>query len=244
MKIGILIQARTGSTRLPGKIVLPFHETETLLDIIISKSKMPGYPVVLATSNNKSDEVLRSFADKHKISFFSGEENNVLQRFIAAAEANDFDVVIRVCADNPFIQVDYINSLIETFLKEEHDYISFFTKGDVPAIKTHYGFFTEMVEVKALKKIATLTTENLYLEHVTNFIYTHPESFRIKKLSFPFKEPDDKIRLTIDTKDDFRLASYLYSLYKDYKPKDLIKQVEKDPELLKVMAEQVIVNSK
>jgi spore coat polysaccharide biosynthesis protein SpsF len=187
---------------------------------------------------------LRSFADKHKISFFSGEENNVLQRFIAAADANDIDVVIRVCADNPFIQVDYINSLIEAFLKEEHDYISFFTKGNVPVIKTHYGFFTEMVKVKALKKIASLTTETFYLEHVTNFIYTHPGNFKIKELPFPFKEPDNKIRLTIDTKEDFRLASYLYSLYKDYKPEDLIKQVEKDPELLKVMAEQVIVNSK
>ena len=244
MKLGIIIQARQGSTRLPHKIVLPFYGEETLLDIIISKLKKLNVPIVLATTHTDEDLELKGISEKHNILFFAGDENNVLKRFIDAAEANSIDVVIRICADNPFIQVDFIMQLIEEYCLNKSNYISFFTKDGLPVIKTHYGFFAELVEVSTLKKVAALTTEKLYEEHVTNFIYSHPEHFEIKKLAFPFNEPSHKIRLTIDTKEDFNIASDLYKKYKEYNASDLVAEIVKSPELLVMMEQQIVVNSK
>lgn len=244
MKTGIIIQARTGSTRLPKKMLLPFCENENLLDIAIAKAKSTGYPVVLATSNNQEDKQLKKIADQNKILFFAGDENNVLKRFIDAAEAFNLDVIIRYCADNPFIQADYIAQLIKEYEKAPHSYISFFTDNDLPSIKTHYGFFTELVELKALRSVYQKTSENIFLEHVTNYIYTHPEIFKIKKVRFPFKEPVNKIRLTIDTEKDFEVAAHLFKNYSDASPELLIEKISENREILNSMHEQVVINSK
>jgi spore coat polysaccharide biosynthesis protein SpsF (cytidylyltransferase family) len=244
MKPGIIIQARTGSTRLPQKITLPFYQDSTLLDIIIDRIKPLGYLIVLATSNRIEDQTLKKVAEKHKITFFAGDENNVLKRFIDCAEANDIDVIIRVCADNPFIQADYIDQLLKEYIKNERNYLSFFTDSGIPVIKTHYGFFSEVVQLNALKRISELTTDKLYLEHVTNFIYANPDKFSIGKLPLPFNERNEEIRLTIDTLEDFKLASSLYRKYKDLNPSDLIEKIITGQEFLNIMKEQIRVNSK
>lgn len=244
MKVGVLIQARTGSTRLPQKITMPFYEGNTLLDIIIERVKKSGELVVLATTTSTSDAGLEQIAKKHGVGFYAGDEHNVLRRFVEAASIHKLDVVIRVCADNPFIHSGYIQELLAEYQKHPKNYISFFTKNDVPVIKTHYGFFMELVELEALKKVEQLTNEKLYLEHVTNYIYAHPEQFSIGKLTIPFEEPSKLIRLTIDTEEDFKLAASLYHKFKDALPEELIAFLLQHPEMLTSMEQQVIVNSK
>ncbi len=244
MKIGILVQARVGSTRLAKKILLPFYQDKTLLDVIIDKLKPLNYPIILATTDLQEDLVLKKIAENHAISFFAGEEKNVLKRFIDAAEKNDIDVIIRICADNPFLHADYIHLFIREYMRDKCSYTSFFTKDHLPVIKTHYGFFSELVTLDALKKAASLTNDVLYLEHVTNFIYSHPEHFQISKIQFPFTEPNNKIRLTIDTKEDFENAAILYEKYGELNPEQLVDHVLKDASLLKKMEEQIVINSK
>ena len=81
----------------------------------------------------------------------------------------------------------------------------------VPSIKTHYGFWTEYVTLNALKKVDSLTKDSLYHEHVTNFIYTHPEYFNFHLLDTPsILLTRNKIRLTIDTEADFKSAQTIY----------------------------------
>jgi spore coat polysaccharide biosynthesis protein SpsF len=243
MKIGIIIQARTGSTRLPNKVLMPFFEEETILDIIISKLKKLQLPIVLATSTNANDNILIEFAEKHGIYFFQGDENNVLKRFVDAANEFDLDTIIRVCADNPFLSVEYAEQLIANFKTNPADYTSFFTSQQIPVIKTHYGVFVEIVRLSALQKVLNLTDEKLYLEHVTNYIYANPNLFSISKVPLPFPECDN-IRLTIDTPDDFKFVNALYCQYKNTTVSELISTLVSNDAALEKMKAQILFNTK
>lgn len=167
----IIIQARTGSTRLPQKMLKTFYEDKSLLAIILERFKKFDCPVILATSTNENDSALEFIAREHSIKVYRGSENDVLSRFIDAAGINQSEVVIRVCADNPFLSIEYIKKLIDEYQKHPQNYISFQTREGTPTIKTHYGFFAELVEVETLKRVKNMTNDSYYHEHVTNYIY-------------------------------------------------------------------------
>ncbi|MDD2983960.1 MAG: hypothetical protein PHQ74_11305 [Crocinitomicaceae bacterium] len=208
--IGVIIQARLGSSRLPQKMLKPFFEDQTLLDVVLGKFTNFKYPIVLATSTSSIDDAIEAAAKDYPIEVFRGSETNVLKRFIDAAEKHKIDVVVRVCADNPFLSIDYIEDLIDAYQKSAKEYISFQSIDKIPTIRTHYGFFSELVELQALKKIQIQTEQSLYLEHVTNFIYENPDKFSMSFLPIPFTE-NEGIRLTVDTIEDFELCQEIYS---------------------------------
>lgn len=212
--IGIIIQARTGSTRLPNKMVIPFYNGISVLELLISRilESDISVPLIVATTINESDDSIVEIAKKWEVDVFRGSEQNVLNRFIDAANQFKFDKVIRICADNPFLDIKALKYQIKSFSENLCDYWSY-KVNDVPTILSHYGFWTEGVTVEALKRVSNLADENkLYLEHVTNYIYTNPNLFKIE-----YKEVDNEIgvkndvRLTIDTEEDFKLAKIIYS---------------------------------
>lgn len=199
---------------MPNKILIPFHEGQSILDLLIEKLKqVENTKVIIATSINPNCDLIEEVAVRHSVSCFRGSENDVLQRFIDAAEANHAKRIIRVCSDNPFLELDSIKKLVD-FVNNTHgnlDYASFSING-IPSIKTHYGFWTEYVTLDALKRVKLMTDESLYHEHVTNYIYTNPELFEIKWIVGPLILKDHtNIRLTIDTEDDFHNAQQIYS---------------------------------
>lgn len=251
MKCYFIIQARMGSTRLPQKILLPFYDGKSILELLIEKlSQIENMGIVIATSNGSENDVLESFAKQHDVICYRGSENDVLQRFIDAADAVGTEHIVRICSDNPFLELDSIRQLLAHFdeFKNIIDYISFDING-LPSIKTHYGFWTEYVTLKALKKIAALTNESLYHEHVTNYIYTHPECFKIKWIPGPSCLLDNKkIRLTIDTWEDFENAQSIYSKLCINNPypqiQDIVTYLEKNPECYHSMIQQIKNNSK
>lgn len=209
---GIIIQARSGSSRLPNKMNLDFYKNHSILDIIISRirNKYPNTLVVLATTKNVLDDVLVNRVKKHEIEVFRGNEENVLDRFIKTASHYNIDNIIRVCADNPFLDMVSLNELKETFENSNADYMAYKTAKGIPTVKTHYGFWAEAVSLKALKKIEKLTDDNYYLEHVTNFIYENHKDFEIEFLSIDDYLNEGEIRLTIDTKTDFETVKEVY----------------------------------
>lgn len=243
-KIGIIIQARTGSTRLPNKMLKPFFGDELLIDVILKKFKHISvkHPVILATTTNKKDSILADFAEKHNCLCFRGSEDDVLQRFIDAAAFNELDIVIRVCADNPFLSVKYIDELIKTYQKKSYNYISYKNSEGVPSIRTHYGFFTELVELSILQKVAQLTSEKFYHEHVTNYIYDHADKFSINLLTIPFAE-NNKVRLTIDTIEDFDMAKEIYASLmnsgKDLEPETVMNYLNANAKYFSLMNTQI-----
>lgn len=247
-KIGIVIQARTGSKRLPNKILLPFYKEKSILEIIIERLKTNiAFPIVLATSTNKNDQILRKIATDLDIYYYEGSENDVLQRYIEAAIYYDLNTIVRVCADNPFLSWKYILQLVDALKQNNADYISFQNENGIPTIKTHYGFFAELVKLSALQRISDLTKDQFYHEHVTNFIYENHNFFNVKLLQLPFKD-NDSIRLTIDTNEDFKLSQYIFqdiiSSQRDMNPESIMDYLNCHKDFYHIMNQQIQIQKK
>jgi spore coat polysaccharide biosynthesis protein SpsF len=242
-----IIQARLTSTRLPGKILLPFtHDGRTILDIIIDKLKdFHNYRIVVATSDDKNNDSLVDYLIQKDILYFRGSENDVLCRFISAAEYFHIDKIVRICSDNPFIDVASINTLLQTVQECPADYISFNVDG-TPSIKTHFGFWAEFVTTDALKRVSQLTDDALYHEHVTNYIYTHKNEFDIKWIDVDSSIANkSNIRLTIDTKNDFALAQEIWEkVGEQHSISDIISLVKDNEEYLYRMQQEINKNTK
>ncbi|MEZ5050617.1 MAG: hypothetical protein R2766_13310 [Saprospiraceae bacterium] len=217
-RIGIIIQARVGSSRMPGKVLLPFFENQSILEILISKIKqgMNDLPLVVATSRSEGDDKIEFLCKDMNVDCFRGDENNVLGRFIDAAKDFNIDTIIRVCADNPFLDVGLIKYMIAQYKANTSvDYCSYCTQDNTPVIKTHFGFFAEIVSLKALVKTTSLTSDPLYLEHVTNYIYSSGE-FSLNLIELPeYLKNRKDLRFTIDDNDDFDRLKELFATQKD-----------------------------
>lgn len=213
MKIGIIVQARLGSTRLPGKILKQFYDGKTLLETLLEKlHKIKGISIIVATSDSVNDDLLESFLKKKGEVVFRGSENDVLSRFIQAAQVNGIDGIVRICSDNPFIDIDAIKELIESSRCSEADYVGF-RINDKPSILTHFGFWGEFVRLSALEKVAQTTAEGTPAhEHVTYHIYNHPSEYKCKWIDAPqILQGREDIRLTVDTPEDFANAQTVYA---------------------------------
>lgn len=250
-KTKIIIQARTGSTRLPQKMILPFYENEGIFSLLLKKltSAFDKNDIILATSINSNNDILVETAKHYGVNYFRGSENDVLQRFIDAAKEFDAENIIRVCADNPFLDVFYIELLLEKFEKFNCDYLSYITSDGTPSIKTHYGFWAEAVKLSALEKVRELTDENLYHEHVTNFIYANRDIFDVKFFEIiPQIDKHKDIRLTIDTQVDFDIQKEIFNKLNSYIPNftslNVIDFLEDNPHYLEIMKNEILKNQK
>ena len=248
-QLGIILQARTGSTRMPEKVILPFYQEQSILDLLLEKVKKLGVPVILATTDNPTDDRICSLAAKHGVPVFRGSENDVLDRFIQAARQFGFSKVIRVCADNPFLDLAGMQTLITEFSKSDADYLSFQLSGNKPSILTHFGFWTEAVRLDALEKAQQLTSEKLYHEHVTNFIYGNPELFNVQFIQadqLVFSRND--IRMTLDTPEDFEIQQKLFATISKENPNfgipEIVSWLDRHPEILKLMKVEILKNQK
>ena len=247
----IIIQARTGSTRLPQKMILPFFENEGIFSLLLKKltSAFDKKDIILATSINPNNDILVDIAKHYGVNYFRGSENDVLQRFIDAAKEFDAENIIRVCADNPFLDVFYIELLLEKFEKFNCDYLSYLTSDGTPSIKTHYGFWAEAVKLSALEKVRELTDENLYHEHVTNFIYANRDIFDVNFFEIiPQIDKHKYIRLTIDTQVDFDIQKEIFNKLNSYIPNftslNVIDFLEDNPHYLEIMKSEILKNQK
>mgnify|MGYP004003935557 CR=1 FL=1 len=249
-QIGIVIQARTGSTRMPLKVIQPFHEGKGVLEIIAERvhSTFHETPLAIATSVNEGDDQIEQISSKLGIRCFRGSEANVLDRFIGAANMINAQKVIRICADNPFLDVDSLEKLKVKLESSKADYLSFQFSSGTPSILSHIGLFAEGASTRGLKKAAETTQDPLYTEHVTNYLYNHPKEFKVEWI--PVSEEFDQsenIRLTLDTWNDFKLLQKLYSKFTNDFNSDtykLIKFTKSQKDILDYMGQEIKANSK
>ena len=245
----IIIQARTGSGRLPNKVILPFYKDMCLLEIIIERLKKSGLNIFVATSNNTLDDAIEEISLRSKVFCFrqDGDENNVLSRFKSIAENYNLTHAIRVCSDNPFISLNLLNNcILNLYKKKDTDYIAYYDNKGIPSIKSHFGLFCEIISYNAMKKITKLAQDNYHFEHVTSYIYDNPDLFKIKKLKVPKILNNNSIRLTVDSLSDFNLTSKIFSNYKgDLDSFDeLIHYIQNDAELIEEMSQNIKSNKK
>jgi spore coat polysaccharide biosynthesis protein SpsF (cytidylyltransferase family) len=249
LEIGFIVQARTGSVRFSDKVIRKFYREESILEIMIKKLKrFEDIPVIIATTTKSGDDIIAEIATNHGVSYFRGSEDNVLDRFIKAAGRFDIDHVIRICSDNPFIDVAGLEDIIHKYRRKPVDYLSYILSDDRPSIKTHFGLWAEIASLKALKKIAAVTNEKKYLEHVTSYIYEHPDEFDIAFIKAPeiaFNRYD--IRLTTDTEEDFYLQQSVYkALITEGRTsiEEIVEYLDNNKPILEKMAHQIYLNTK
>ena len=250
MNIGIIVQARMGSTRLPGKILKQFYGGKTLLETLLENlHKVQGTKVIVATSVSENNDQLEYFLKEKGELVYRGSENDVLDRFIKAAEANEVDGIIRICSDNPFMDWHGVSQLVEKAQKGKADYIGF-RINEKPSILTHFGFWGEFVRLSALKKASETTEQGTPAhEHVTYHIYNHPEEYLCEWIQAPdFLQGRDDIRLTIDTSEDLVNALKVYSDLKavneDFTLQDVVSYLDKHEEIKYSMISNIIQNKK
>ena len=218
--IGI-IQARMGSTRLPKKMSLDLGGFP-IIDWVITRSKRSKLidKFILATSSSIENDYLIEVSNKHMIESYRGSENNVLSRFLEIALKENADIVVRICADNPLIDWDEIDRIIEYFLTHNFDYAF----NHIPALDNNYvdGVGAEVISSKSLYKIGNMNLDANYLEHVTKFIWNNKKLFNIGILKAPLELSFPTIRLDVDTKEDLLFLINNLKNYKLYKsPVDL-----------------------
>ncbi|MDR2384297.1 MAG: glycosyltransferase family protein [Tannerella sp.] len=234
MRVAI-IQARCGSTRFPEKIFadicglpLIWHVIDRLSYCTKIDKKM------IATTINKSDNSLEKWAKEQCVPVFRGSENDVLNRYYRAAKSLDLkdeDIIIRITADDPFKEPALIDKVIETVEKREAD---FAYNNNPPTFPE--GLDCEVFTMQSLETADKNATDSYEREHVTQYMYRHPEIFKGKNIS----QSDDLsyIRLTLDTAEDYKMTSEIYQhLFKEnhlFTLIDVLRLFEKYPEIREI----------
>jgi len=239
-KVVAIIQARMGSTRMPGKVLKPLLGKPMLLYIVERLRKAKGIDdVVIATSERPENDKIREFCKENHINYFSGSEENVLDRFYKAAKEDKADIVIRVTGDCPLIDPQLIEKVVEFFLENNYDFIGLATGAGVAneefkGFRFPDGVDTEIFRFDILETAWKEAKEALETEHVTPFIWKRPERFKV----YTYKSDVDysQMRWVVDNKEDFDLIESIYKELYSRKPNFGIQEVvnffKKNPELL------------
>ncbi len=232
MKIQVIIQARMGSERLPGKVLLPLFGKPMLSHLIerVKKAKRVD-KITIATSTDEKDDQVAFLADQLNIHVVRGDKDNVLLRFIQALDS-DTTHVVRITADCPLVDHRIIDQIIEKGI--EVDYTSNTLNRTYPR-----GFDIEMISREALLTAFREASTPYEKEHVTPFIYFHPQRFTFA--SVERKEDASLFRVTVDTKEDFELITKIFEALltknPDFSSEDVIDWLKHHPEEAKLNAE-------
>jgi len=177
--IGIIIQARTNSKRLKGKILKKLGDKPLIEWVIKRLKKTKVNNIILATSKNSKDLELRDICIKEKISFFNGSEKNVLERFYQAAKQYKLDAIIRVCADNPFVDSEEINLLINKFKSNNFEDDYYFNHRNYEQNRYADGFGAELFKFSTLEHLYKNSTKKEEREHVTAAIWNKRFAYKV-----------------------------------------------------------------
>ena len=233
-KISAIIQARVTSTRLPGKVLMNI-EGKPMLWHVINRLKFSKEldDIILAIPDTKENDILEKFAKDNKVKYFRGSEEDVLSRYYKTAKEFKCDVMVRITSDCPLIDPEIIDLVIEEHLNFKADYSSNTLKRTFPR-----GLDTEVFNFDILEKSYKKAKENYQREHVTPYIYEHPEIFKLQNIEAEKELYRPELRWTVDTKEDLELVREVYRhLYKPQKifyTKDIIDLSDKYSELMKI----------
>lgn len=203
LNVGIIIQARMGSNRLPGKVLKKLDGKNLLEHIIFKLSKLESkVDIIIATSDLVRDDEIESFCKENKIKCFRGSENNVLQRYYFCAKQNSYEHIVRLTGDNPFIDIEELDKLIRMHIKSESDYS--YSYNTLPK-----GVGAEVFSFDALKKSYELGKKPNHKEHVNEYIQENKELFKTKELKIDGVKNRPDVNLSVDTKEDFDRAVFV-----------------------------------
>ena len=233
MVVGCIIQARMGSTRLPGKVLMNIDEKNPILYHVITQLQNCKFldKIIVATTELKEDDEIEKFVTSMNIDCFRGSSNDVLDRYYKCAQKFSLSVIVRITADNPLIDPTLVDDVIDTFNFNSFDYVSNAHVRSFP-----HGTETEVFSFNALEKSWNNAKTDYEKEHVTPYFYNNPDKFNI--FDVISKENMSHLRWTVDKPDDLKLVQTILSKIKK-RPilmHDIIELFSKEPDLIKINA--------
>ena len=230
MKVNAIIQARYGSTRLPGKIFMDIDGKPLLWHVVnrLTYSKFID-EIVVATTTNPKDDATEKWCKKNEINCYRGSEDNVLNRFYNAAITFPCDVIVRVTADDPFKEPSVIDMIIKKLLDEKLDLACNVFPPSYPE-----GLDCEVFTFNVLETMEKTTKNSYDREHVTPYIYNNPKKFKIENITSNRDLSD--YRWTIDNKEDYEMVNAIYEKRKNGKEgillmEEILEILEETPEI-------------
>jgi len=226
MNPSIIIQARMRSERLPGKILMPLCDS-TILGWVIDRCKqsLSIKDIIVATSDTPADDKIVEYLKEYDVRVFRGSENDVLLRYVGAAEEYGIRDIVRITADCPLIDPNIIDEVVELYLSEPCDYafIEGYPRGTGDA---------EVVNLEALHRTVKLILEDRdrYHEHVTSYIRKNQFKAIIKSPPKNLTLPD--ARVCVDTIEDYAIVWPIadhFSPRKNFTTEEIIKYLVDNP---------------
>jgi spore coat polysaccharide biosynthesis protein SpsF len=233
MKITAIVQARMGSTRLPGKVLMDLGGKTVLARVVarLHRASRIHETVVATTQRVDDDDIVRE-CDRLTVSCFRGSEQNVLARYLQAAERFQSDLIVRITADCPLIDPDVVDEVVDACLSQEVDLAC----NDVPHTFPR-GLDVEAFTIEALRRAQSICDQDYQREHVTQVMYEYPHIF--KTISIKSDRGLGHLRWTLDTPADLELIRAIYARFEnkdDFGWGAVADLIERYPELTAINA--------
>lgn len=231
MQAVAIVQARTGSSRLPNKVLMDI-EGKPMLWHVVSRLKYSKLidRIVIATTADRRDDCIEKFCKENKVDFFRGDENDVLDRYYQAAKIYKADPVIRITSDCPVIDPRVIDKAISIYL-ENRDSLDYVRNSLYPR-----GLDTEVFSFCALERTWKEAQKDYQREHVTIYMYENAGTFKVHIMK---NEKDlSHLRWTVDEDKDLKLVREIYKRLcgegEMFLMEDILKLLEKEPQLTEI----------
>lgn len=234
MKRAAIIEARMKSTRLPGKMLRPMAGMPMLEVLIerVMKARLLDQ-VIVATTIDSSDDPIETLTKDLGVGFHRGSEEDVLERVLATALQFEVDVIVEITGDCPLIEPDKIDQMLRAYKYLPFDFMANRLDGSYPP-----GLGLRIFPRATLEKIACLTQNPVDREHVTLYVWEHPEIFSIYNFQNNLDSKYWDLRLTVDTIEDFEFIRTIFEELYPGKPLfdlyDIIDLLQLKPELMEI----------
>jgi spore coat polysaccharide biosynthesis protein SpsF len=232
MRVNAVIQARTGSTRFPGKALVDLGGRPVLQWVVrAAQAATRVDQVIVATSTSAGDDAVADLAGSLGVAVVRGSEDDVLSRFVAALDAHPADAVVRLTADCPLLDPTLIDAVAGAWAASPtHDYVSTVLVRCLPR-----GLDVELVTAQALRAVSRMATGHDRV-HVTSALYADPTAYRL--LGLCVTPPADDLRVTLDTHEDLVLLRALVAELPDAPPtwREVVAILRARPDLVAINA--------
>jgi spore coat polysaccharide biosynthesis protein SpsF len=235
--VNAIIEARMGSSRLPGKTMMEIMGSpsiQLLIDRLRHAQRIDN--IILATTTNSEDDTIEKFCHDYGVICFRGSAEDVLGRVYHAAQKYGADVVVEVTGDCPLLDPWLIDECIDLFIRSDYDYLSNFIEQSYPP-----GIDVQIFSFAVLEQLHVNAKEQKFREHVTLYILKNPSLFRMHNVYAPPELYCPDWHLELDEYVDYILIKTIYENLYDKKPvfttTDIVKLLKEHPEWLKINQE-------
>lgn len=245
LQIVTIIQARTGSTRLPDKILLPLANAPLLYRMYqrVASSKLTG-TIVIATTTDSNDDKVAELCKEYNLNCFRGHPTDLLDRHYKAALKFNADAVVKIPSDCPIIDKDIIDQVISFYTGNlsKYDYVSNLHPATYPD-----GNDVEIMSLNSLKDAWLNASRDLEREHTTPFLWENPDKFRIGNVTWESGlDYSMSHRFTIDYQEDYnfikKVYDELYRINNNFTLEDILDLLKRNPDIEKINQKYCGVN--